>query len=126
MSALRLLRLRPWLIREVIPPRRIGTYQLHRDDAVTYIGRSDTDLRRRLIQHAEANRGDFFTFDVHHTREQAFVIECAHFHNTKGFTSNLIHPAAPSGEARSCPFCRGVANARLRLPGTRPAARTHR
>lgn len=120
MSAERPLRLRPWLIRAVLPPKRIGTYRLHRHGGIVYVGRSDTDLRRRLIQHADANRADFFTYDIHWTREQAYVMECALFHNTRHQAMNKIHPAIPAGEAVPCPFCLGITGARLDLAPVRP------
>lgn len=120
MSAQRPLRLRPWLISAVLPPKRIGTYRLHRYGCVVYVGRSDTDLRRRLIQHADANRADFFTYDVHWTSEQAYVMECALFHNAFGEAKNKIHPATPAHQALSCPFCLGLTGARLDLTTPRP------
>ncbi|GAB2646731.1 hypothetical protein GCM10009743_22980 [Kribbella swartbergensis] len=49
-------RLSPWLIRVIIPPATLGAYVLWDDSAPIYVGRSDTDLRRRLISHAIRGR----------------------------------------------------------------------
>jgi hypothetical protein len=113
VNASRSLRLRPWLVRALIPAGYIGTYQLYSGGFVTYVGRSDTDLRRRLTQHADAKRAEFFIYDIHYTAEQAFTVECSLFHNTYRLTSNKIHPATPAGAALSCIFCRGVNNTKL-------------
>lgn len=106
MSSLRPFRLTPWLVRALIPERRIGTYTLHRGGSVIYIGRSDTDLQRRLIQHAAAHRAEFFTYDVHHSVQHAFEVESSMYHNLQGSLTNCIHPAAPAINGARCPFCR--------------------
>ncbi|MFI7484068.1 hypothetical protein ACH9EU_16830 [Kocuria sp. M1R5S2] len=106
MSSLRPFRLTPWLVRALVPERRIGTYALHRDGAVVYIGRSDTDLQRRLIQHATAHRAEYFTYDVHHSVQHAFEVESSMFHNLQGSLTNCIHPASPAATGAQCPFCR--------------------
>lgn len=107
-SSIRPLRLLPWVVRAVVPPAQIGTYALHRDGTVIYVGRSH-DLRRRLIEHADANRADFFTFDVHDTPLEAFKIESAFYHALKDTITNHIHPAAVPGQSGvACPFCRVI------------------
>lgn len=112
-SSARPFRLVPWVVRAVIPPGRIGTYALHRDGKVMYVGRS-RDLRRRLVEHACAKKGNFFTFDVHDTPLDAFEIESAFYHALKETITNHIHPAVvPSRSGVVCPFCRTVAMAML-------------
>jgi len=111
-GALRPLRLAPWLVRAVIPAGHTGTYALRRGGGVTYVGRSD-DLRQRLIVHAESDRADFFTYDLHSTSVQAYEVESALFHILTGKVTNQIHPAAPAHSGARCPFCRAVAVAAL-------------
>lgn len=104
-SRKRLLSLKPWLVRTVIPPARIGTYLLYRRARLAYIGRSDRDLRRRLVVHAHYGRADYFEFDLHTDVRRAFDTECALFHACVGATTNLIHPASPSGTNMRCFVC---------------------
>lgn len=111
-GALRPLRLAPWLVRAVIPAGHTGTYALRRRGIVVYVGRSG-DLRQRLIVHAESNRADFFTYDVHATSVQAYEVESALFHVLAGAITNQIHPAAPGHSGARCPFCRATAIAAL-------------
>ncbi|WP_308313242.1 GIY-YIG nuclease family protein [Streptomyces sp. CBG30] len=58
-------------MRSLIPPQRIGTYVLYGEDwSRQYVGRSDTDVRRRLLRHCSDRRADYFTYDVHHSDHQ--------------------------------------------------------
>jgi len=70
-----------------------------------YIGRSDTDLRRRILQHAAARRAEYFTYDVHHTAQHAFEVESSMYHSEQESLTNCIHPAAPKATRAQCPFC---------------------
>ncbi|MEU3502190.1 GIY-YIG nuclease family protein [Streptomyces hundungensis] len=100
------VRLSPTLVRALIPPQRIGTYVLYADDGrPTYVGRSDTDIRRRLLRHCSDRRGDYFTYDVHHSATSAYMVECALFHLLTPDASNRIHPARPEGHRVPCTFC---------------------
>lgn len=107
----RLLRLRPWLIRALIPPRKIGTYVLYTAQGEPYyIGRSDTDIQRRLLRHCVDRHGEYFTYDAHNTPASAFDVECALFHILAPWLSNRIHPGRPDFHRIPCAFC---------LPGQR-------
>lgn len=109
----RALRLRSWLVRALIPPHRIGTYVLYTADGKpTYIGRSDTDIRRRLLQHCTDRHGDYFTYDVYPSAISAYDVECALFHLLTPQVSNRIHPDRPDFHPIPCTFC---------LPGQRDA-----
>lgn len=106
----RLYRLSRWLIRALIPVGYIGTYKLFRvgEAEPIYIGRSDTCLRNRLLRHAEANRADYFDYDIQWTLENCFIDECSAYHALLGKTDNLIHPAKPHGLNVKCPFCHSI------------------
>jgi Zn finger protein HypA/HybF involved in hydrogenase expression len=106
----RLYRLSPWLIRALIPVSYIGTYKLFRlgETEPIYVGRSDTCLRNRLLRHTQANRADYFDYDIQWTLEKCFIAECSAYHALLGKTDNLIHPAQPHGLNLKCPFCRST------------------
>lgn len=119
-------RLTPWMVRALIPPNYIGTYRLFQGGLnvaePSYVGRSDTCLRRRLEMHARGQRAAYFDYDIHHTAEQAYVVECAAYHAYPTAT-NLIHPARPISAVMVCPFCsptiRHVRAHRLVAPAAR-------
>ncbi len=109
------VRLSPLLVRTLIPPHRIGTYVLYTADGrPTYVGRSDTDIRRRLLRHCTDRRADYFTYDVHPSATSAYMVECALFHLLTPDASNRIHPARPEGHSIPCTFCLPQQQATLR------------
>ena len=112
VRSLRPLRLVPWLVRTLVPSGHIGTYALHQDGDVIYVGRSN-DLRRRLIAHSEDRRAEYFTYDVHKSSLHAFEVESALYHILADSITNQIHPAAPKHSGATCPFCRHAAVASL-------------
>lgn len=105
----RLLRLSPWIIKAVIPQNIIGNYILYtfkNGQAVPiYVGRSDIDLKNRLLQHAYANKAEYFEFIVQKSSKNAFELECALFHALEKEIINKIHPDMPNGKKAKCPFC---------------------
>lgn len=120
----RALGLRPWLVRALIPPQRIGTYVLYTARGrPLYIGRSDTDIRRRLLWHCSNRSGAYFTYDVHPSPASAYDVECALFHLLAAQVSNRIHPDRPDFHPTACAFCLSEQRAtRLnRLPFQRSA-----
>jgi hypothetical protein len=98
-------RLTPDVIQSIVPSQRIGTYVLIKDGVVSYVGRSDTDIQRRLLAHYAVTRADYFRFQLHTTVEQACVAECAAYHALKNQLTNIAHPAQPNGLAIACAFC---------------------
>jgi len=108
----RLYRLSPWLIRVLIPEAYIGTYSLfkHEKAELIYVGRSDTCLQKRLLQHAYVGRADYFRYNIQWTPEKAFIAECSAYHVSISGTENLIHPARPKGVFLQCPFCLSTFN----------------
>jgi len=123
----RLYRLRPWLIRGLIPEGHPGSYVLFRGGSPVYTGRSDECLRRRLLAHAYSRRGQFFAFEVHGRAIDAFTRECALYHAfPTGLLENQIHPATPIGERAICPFCEDtVRRTRIARREVQPTAAMH-
>lgn len=101
----RLYRLDEWLIRALIPEHRIGTYLLYAGSKPVYAGRSDRNLRRRLIAHASWSCADHFGFEVYADADRAYDMECGLYHVLHYRMTNAIHPAAPAGSRRPCLIC---------------------
>lgn len=108
--ARRLYALQAWLVRALIPEHMMGSYLLYRQERPSYAGRSDRNLRRRLIAHAYQARADYFDFDVHPNAVTAFHIECAHYHGLQGQTENQVHSASPWGFGSDCFICQAVSD----------------
>lgn len=110
-----------WLVRALIPEGLPGTYVLWDEDKPRYVGRSDTNLRRRLLEHSLNWPGAYFTFDVAHGAGFAFDMECSLFHALSDQTVNRNHPQRPTLES-DCPFCaatvKRITGARLAAPGS--------
>ena len=70
-----------------------------------YVGRSDTSLRRRLLEHAAAWPDIFFTYDVAHSPEDAYAMECSLFHALGENTTNIDHPRRFTTADTPCGFC---------------------
>lgn len=108
----RLFKLSPHVVRMLIPKEIIGSYILYKleDNKIIpeYIGRSDFDLRNRLIRHALNNKAQYFEYMVLDSREKAFNLECSLFHALSGEISNKIHPDNPNNIRISCPICKGI------------------
>lgn len=101
----RAYRLTPDVIRTLVPHRVPGTYRLHLRGSVVYLGRSDTNLRRRLLEHSANRRGEHFTWQVHRSAMTAYADECSQWHDLPALAQNLVHPARPDGSVGRCPFC---------------------
>jgi hypothetical protein len=98
-------RLRPWLIRALIPEGVIGTYVLWSPTAPVYVGRSDTSLRRRLLEHSRSWPDIYFTYGVAISMEAAYSMECSLFHALGEHTSNIYHPQRVAIDHARCGFC---------------------
>lgn len=88
--------LKPWLIRALIPDSVIGAYILWSPSAPVYVGRSDTSLRRRLLEHAFAWPDIYFTFDIVSSSEDACACEWSLLHALGERTLN-VDPAQRMG-----------------------------
>lgn len=105
MSTTRRYALKPWLVRALIPKHVIGTYVLWSPSAPVYVGRSDTSLRRRLLEHSRTWPDIYFTYDVAVSVEAAYSMECSLFHALGEHTTNADHPQRASGHDVECIFC---------------------
>lgn len=100
-------------MRKKVEDNKIGNYALGYETsdgefAVEYVGRSDTNLRRRLIEHYNNGESyEFFKFKYAETVEAAFVEECRNYHDfgESQKLNNEIHSDRPDGENLICPYC---------------------
>jgi hypothetical protein len=99
-------RLKSWFIRSLVPEGAPGAYVLWTPTMPVYVGRSDTCLRRRLLEHARSFP-DFmyFTYNVTWRPQDAFVVECSLFHALGDTTLNLSHPQRARASDHPCGFC---------------------
>lgn len=97
-------RLWPWLVRALIPEGLPGTYVLWEVSNPFYVGRSDTSLQRRLLEHALNWPVAYFTFDIAQTPGLAFDMECSLFHALGEQTINRRHPHRSTIRS-TCSFC---------------------
>lgn len=98
-------RLSPWIVRALIPPAVIGVYVLWSPTAPVYVGRSDTSLRRRLLEHSRSWPDIFFTYDVAFSPDDAYRMECCLFHALGDHTTNIDHPQRVSVDQTGCDIC---------------------
>ena len=72
-----------------------------------YVGRSDQDLRARLLDHATSGYNAFW-YDYATSPRDAFYKECTLYHRYGGSSSldNRVHPDRPTGSGWRCPNCR--------------------
>lgn len=85
-----------------------GVYLLRnsRSGPPRYVGRSDSDVRRRLLN--QARKSDYRYFTVEHKRSarEAWHREAHLYHYHKSSLDNERHPPPPAG--MSCPKCSAV------------------
>jgi len=73
---------------------------------VSYVGRSDSDVNRRLHEHVEEYPS--FKFGYFPSPKPAFEKECQLWHDFRGpegELDNKNHPARPEGTDWGCPVC---------------------
>lgn len=97
------------IVRQLIPRKNVGFYRIGTmrggKFTVRYFGRSDVDLRRRLLSHCHAKTGTHFEFRMTPYIYRAFVLECAEWHLAHPTAKNLNHPDAPRWIDYLCPYC---------------------
>ncbi|MEA1955124.1 MAG: hypothetical protein U9N02_01355 [Campylobacterota bacterium] len=72
-----------------------------------YIGRSDSDLKARLLNHVSNEQYKEFKYSYATSQKAAFKKECQNFHDFGGSKKldNDIHPDRPNGSGLECPIC---------------------
>ncbi len=84
-----------------------GNYLLlNRRGDVRYVGRSDTNVRDRLLQHV-GGRYTEFKYSYATSAKDAFETECRNYHDYGGDNlDNDIHPDRPDNSLNwKCPRC---------------------
>lgn len=83
----------------------LGNLRKKKTFIVRYIGRSDTNVHDRLLDHL--NEYTHFKFSYAESSEEAFLKECKNFHDFGGCCQldNKEHPQRPKGENWECPRC---------------------
>lgn len=97
----------------VVPENIIGNYALgymnNNIFIVKYVGRSDTDLKKRITDHiGEKTYYTHFKYVEKQTPKEAFLHECKNyhdFHGVEGRLDNKEHPDKPNGIMIACPYC---------------------
>jgi len=81
-----------------------GVYFLSRNGKrADYVGRSDDDLRARLITSAKEDTGyTHFWFEYASSPRDAYWLECQYYHQYTP-SDNSVHPAVPVGTFWRCP-----------------------
>lgn len=83
----------------------LGRLQTNGSFVVSYVGRSDADLKARLKSHAENGAYSVFKAGYAPSAKAAFEWECQMVHDFPGL-DNAVHPARPAGSNWKCPRCR--------------------
>lgn len=93
-------------VQRVVTRTSPGYYKLYRvsGGSVSYVGRSDSDVGARLLQHADEGRYVDFEFDYATSRKDAFEHECELWHRHHP-PDNDRHPDRPVGTNWKCPRC---------------------
>lgn len=94
-------------VASVVKPRRPGVFALgYKGDGgvffVNYIGRSDSDLRERLLEFIGSDVS--FKFEVAASAQEAFMRECELFHAFRP-RGNRMHPSRAPASEWKCPRC---------------------
>ena len=87
-----------------------GNYALGEKDKdevfkVYYVGRSDSDLNKRLKSWIGKTRRPYFKFSYATSPKAAFEKECENYHDFDP-PDNDIHPDRPNNSDWKCPRCR--------------------
>ncbi len=102
------IRFGPAVIRDSIPDEIGGVYVLTVGPHPIYVGRSDQQLRRRLLTHGFRHIATHFAWRLTQSNVQAYHLECAWYHAIEHFpyVRNIAHPSKPAGSAFECPVCK--------------------
>jgi hypothetical protein len=104
--------LRPWAVRNTVPEGVPGVYilgefDMHAGFTPVYVGRSDSDVRIRLLSHCTITTGRYFLVRPCACPTEAFQRECFYWHALRDSSCllNSYHPDSPSGLCLTCPYC---------------------
>lgn len=97
----------PSVVRAMVAPGLPGVYMLLQLDVPFYVGRSDSCVQTRLVSHPLLAAATHVAWEPCTDPLQAYRLESAWFHALRltAELTNRIHPARPSGENTTCPFC---------------------
>lgn len=106
-------------INEIVTNTSAGNYALgylNKENTfiVEYVGRSDSNLNTRLLQHIGEGYKKF-KYSYANNSKEAFEKECKNYHDFGGSDSlnNEIHPAKPADKNWECPECLKTKNQKL-------------
>ena len=72
-----------------------------------YVGRSDDDLKTRLLSWIGKTKRPEFKMSYAATIKEAFEKECENYHDFESILEdNAAHPARPEGKSWPCPSCK--------------------
>lgn len=96
-------------VREVVSEEKSGFYRLgyvlNGRFHTTYVGRSDTSLQRRLLDHVRERWQEAFVARPTESKAEAYRLECLFYHLEQSELGNKIHPGKPHGVSTECPYC---------------------
>lgn len=71
-----------------------------------YVGRSDSDISKRLLQHVNDGLYKSFKYSYETSPKAAFEKECVNYHDFIKQLDNKIHPDRPdNSKSWKCPVC---------------------
>jgi len=88
----------------LIPKGILGSYLLIKNGVVFYVGRSDSCLRTRLVNHELKNQATHVVWVTVSDANKAYQQECYWYNIFKDSTLNKIIPAKPAFQKKSSPF----------------------
>lgn len=102
----------PEVVRQVVAPGKSGVYMLgdmiENEFQIRYVGRSDSCLQTRLLNHNHLYKFSYFYFLYTDSPKEAFRLEAKWWHACVDFDIpiiNKIHPDSPGNAGLVCPYC---------------------
>ncbi|WP_028863974.1 hypothetical protein [Psychromonas aquimarina] len=97
-------------IDKIILKESAGNYALGQTNdkdvfIVSYVGRSDSDVKQRLKHWAKNSKRPMFKYSYATSPKTAFEKECKNYHDFDEPADNDIHPDKPDNSSWSCPVC---------------------
>ena len=96
-------------VNKIVTKTSVGNYALGKKNekgnfSVCYVGRSDSDVKNRLLYWVENSSRPLFKYSYTTSIKEAFEKECKNYHDFDP-TDNDIHPDRPEGKDWKCPHC---------------------